>query len=669
MRYSLDISRKAYFRSIWLLAPYLALIVASIITLHNLYKFYSTPVDYLTDSLQLGILAFCYFSFAAYELSALIRHVEGEECLKSLKGASIRLSIAHVATLTTMLSVWTLFLIACQTVVCWLKAVLYLEYTIHYISSFILYFFLPGFIAILLGSCLRNCSRPIAYFFIICATVLCSSIPKDNFSAVSLEDLSLAVVLDWFHLTVPNSNWIADSVYGIAMEKCRWVLGLFWISLLFLLFSVSHRREIRKVRKIIFSMALTISLLMGINYIQSSDYCVLRKDYRPDGLIRREIDYRKEYIGNEVAPNFEVLEYDVQLKIEDELNAVVTMHVNNGEQLYRFTLFHDYQVLEVTDGKGNSIPFTRDGDYLDIQSRHPLSSITVKYKGSAWKYYANNQGVYLPAYAAYYPIPGHYYVWDEDNNAINTLHRSQKTIFRVTVDSHLTILSNLTQSGYNSFYGETEGVSLLGGLVTEQNENGLTIYQSFLDRSVTIDCKEIEETWEKLSSRMMAEGEFNVSNKKLFIQPLTVASVGASSESVVVYEDHILLSGNQMSEETICGTYLLSQIPNNPQKALVRELFSLYMFSSSQMEVEKKPSYSELEVLKKYGHHSEITDIDEWQIYVDTANITFYELFEYQLSAIGDETVLRSVYRYLLDDSDTTNQIDFIYYLGGEDNA
>lgn len=667
---SLNVSRKVYFRSIWLVVPYFALIASSIVTLTNLYKYYTTPVDYLTDSLKLGVICFCYFGFCAYELSALLRRAEGKECIASFSGANLNLSLSHIIMLTFMLTCWTLFMIVWQIVVCSIKHVLYLDYVNHCILAFILYFFMPGMVALLLGSSLWKINRPLVYLIIICATLLCSSVPIDNFSSLEINETPVAPLLDWFYISVPNSNWVADSVYGVAMEPRRWVLSVFWIVFLLSLFIFSHRKDIYKLGKTILCCTLLLAILFGVRFVQREHDFVLQKDYRPDGILRSEISYRDDFNGEVIPANFAVNEYDIALDVQDSLMATVSMSINSAEVgLFKFTLFHEYQIVSVTDENGIDLPYSRNGDYLDITSTQQISSITVKYKGNAWKYYANNQGIFLPVYAAFYPIPGHYEIWDSNQTAINTTYRSNPSIYTVNVDANVSVFSNLNQIGPNSFYGEAEGVSLIGGLITNKKQNNLTIYQSVLDDSISIDANAVNNTWTMLSTRVGESKEFDITNKCVFIQPLTATSIGNSTESVVVYEDHILLSGNQISSEVICGSYLLSLIPNIEEKAMVREIFSLYMFASAQMEVGVKPSYDSLAILKKYNHHSEITDIEEWQTFVDTANITFYELFEYQLGALGEEYVLRSVYQYLLDESDTTNQIDFIYYLGGEIDA
>ena len=667
---SIKMSLKVYLRSIRLVVPYLAFVAASIVTLINLYKYYTTAVDFLTDSLKLGILCFCYFAFAAYELSALLRHVDGEESVMYVQGSCINLSIAHVIILTGMLVVWTLFLTTWQIVVCFLQDVSYFSYTIHCILAFTLYFFIPGLIGILLGSCLQKCNRPITYFVIICSSIFSSSIPMEYFSSTKIGDVSIASILDWFYITVPNANWVADSVYGIPMETCCWVLRGFWLVLLCLIFTFIHRCNTIRIRRIVIGFLMVLLFLLGIRFGDRADDFVLRKDYRPEGIIQGELSYRSEVSGENITPDFVVSNYDIHLMIDDCLWGEVTVFLESSHlDEYRFTLFHDYNVLSVTDTDGNNIAFSRNGDYLDIKPDNQVSSITVTYQGSAWKYYANQQAIFLPAYAAYYPVPGHHSVWDFDQSAINTEYRAGKTTFSVEVDSHLQVLSNLSLVGENRFKGDAEGVSLFAGFVESKNSDVVTVYQSFLDRRICIDSASISNAWKKLASRVGESREFNITGKIIFVQPLTVASIGGSNEAVVVYDDHILLSGNQMSEEDICCNYLLSLIPNTPQKTLLREAFSFYLFSSTQPSGSIKPSYESLKVLKKYGHHSEITNEEEWFEYVNTADLTFYQLFEYQLATLGQEYVMRNVYEYLLDEGNTANQVDFIFYLGCEDDA
>ena len=78
-----------------------------------------------------------------------------------------------------------------------------------------------------------------------------------------------------------------------------------------------------------------------------------------------------------------------------------------------------------------------------------------------------------------------------------------------------------------------------------------------------------------------------------------------------------------------------------------------------------KPTWDELAILTRYSHHSEIDDEEEWFAYVDAESIAFHQLYVYQLSTLGRETVMSAVYEYLMSENHEVNQVEFLYNLGG----
>ena len=116
--------------------------------------------------------------------------------------------------------------------------------------------------------------------------------------------------------------------------------------------------------------------------------------------------------------------------------------------------------------------------------------------------------------------------------------------------------------------------------------------------------------------------------------------------------------------EYICETYFVSLIPEKDNTSMLRNVFqSCLTYNVTEKVV--KPTWDELAILTRYSHHSEIDDEEEWFAYVDAESIAFHQLYVYQLSTLGRETVMSAVYEYLMSENHEVNQVEFLYNLGG----
>lgn len=73
--------------------------------------------------------------------------------------------------------------------------------------------------------------------------------------------------------------------------------------------------------------------------------------------------------------------------------------------------------------------------------------------------------------------------------------------------------------------------------------------------------------------------------------------------------------------------------------------------------------WESLEILTKYTFPSEIVsekDRDEFA----AAATKFRSLWQFQINALGSDTLLREVYQYLISCDFDQNQIEFLYNLG-----
>ncbi len=663
---SLQTSFRVYVRSGRLLIPWLALFAATEYYLYSEYRYDLAPVSFLTLSLKVGILFVVYFLFAGYELGSCLQRAGGRECIAAVRGAELRLLGAHILTLLLPLGIWSLSVFLWQAAACFLRQVGYPPFIGHCFRAVLLYCFFPGMIAALIGVCLSGKNRPAAYGLMILFTLLFSPFAAKLFSGADISGVSVMIVMDWFALSVPNATWIADGIYGISMEMCRWVLAAFWIVALAALLLWKHRKAGKGIRFAALIFTLAAVVCGGRFAARGGDY-LLQKDNRPDGILRSESGYRRaNAAGEEEEADFSVAAYKLEFKMKDCLSATAVLRLEESDRTeYAFTLYHGLKVSSVEDENGNALTWSRDGDFLDIETDGSVQSLKIRYSGKTWKYYANRQGIALPGYLPYYPVPGHLLLWDYSRSSMVVHTDFHPSEFEVTVDSGLEVISNLPKTGRNRFSGRAQAVSLYGGMIAEEEKNGNVCYYSPVeDRRVNLNAAEISQEWKRLCLLLGETRELETAGKMIILQPLTTEAIGANHEVFAVFDDHILLTGYNPAPDMICQFYLMEIIPDHPETGMLKEELGKYLLSSEVRYDGEKPAYEDMNLLKKYHSHGEIKDRDEWSLYLEQKNGTYAQLFSYQCSALGTEYVLREVYRYLTAEERLLDQVDFLYGLG-----
>ena len=663
MKHSLAVSLKVFFRTLKLSISYLLLLVISIALPAYLYNFSPYLADFLSASMNIGMVVFIFFTFISYEYIMLTTNPISAETLSPIPGALARLVVSQLIVLIGLLLVQSVVPFAWLMWAAADRGIAYATYIVHSGLSLLLNALLPGLIGVLLGTVLAiKTRRTVAYCVMLVSAFLCSPIATQLFGGETIAGIQILDVFDWFAILAPNLNWGADAVYGISMELCRWILALFWISAFIAILVWLLNRG--KKRYIAFLLAV-LSVVCGIRFAARGSDSVIRKDYRNDGMLHSEWSYRKENpLGPEQAANFTVENYDLSFDVHSKLDATAVVTVSNpdlGE--YLFTLYHNLTINSITDERGQELFYTQNGDYLTIQAPTGTNQLHFNYSGNLGKYFTNYQGIALPGYVPYYPMAGHIAFWNGTTNSIIANTGFPVTKFKVTVNSPLDVACNLNKTSHNCFEGNAGTISLYGGLLVETETGGLPYYCSPLG-SQSLDLNGYQEIWAELCDLVSAEIEFDLTGKTVFQQPITIMATGGGTESVVVFDDHIIVGNIAPNAEYICETYFVSLIPEKDNTSMLRKVFqSCLTYNVTEKVV--KPTWDELAILTRYSHHSEIDDEEEWFAYVDAESIAFHQLYVYQLSTLGRETVMSAVYEYLMSENHEVNQVEFLYNLGG----
>ena len=668
MEESLRVSRRIYIRAIRFFIPLTAVFAASVVFLISLNKA-TNDLEYLKDSLQLGVLGTLFFAVSTYELMSLSRRVGSEEVIAAQLGAKSKLSLAHILTQLLILALWGSIVLFGNIIRYASGKTGYAPFYFHIAKCVLLYCMVPGCIAILLGCVISRLNRPAAYTLIIVFTFLSSPIPLRLFSWYQINGFPIAQVLDWFQLSVPNSHFVSDSVYGLGLERSRWTIGGFWAFLLAVLSLIVLKEKTSwKHRALVVSLSV-VTLFFAVTFSGRHDDYIMCKDSRPDGMIYSERNYRLNE-NTAVAPqkaDYAIKSYELNFCVDGSLSCNATLNLeDNTLSEYAITLYHGYVISTVTNLNGDPLEYRRDGDYLTVYTTKPLDGIKINYRGNSSKYYANNQAIVLPGYFPYYPMPGHISLWDDSSSSFIPVTSMQETLYNVSVSASHSVISNLPATARNVFSGYSNGLTLYAGFVT-LTERGNTKYcfSPLSGQTIDLPAEALSAEWTDITKKLNIDQALSIEDKIVFYQPFTIRSAAGNQESVVVMDDHILVCDLTVSPGNICSRYLMQLIPQNKETATLRDLFYLYFYEKPEITAVMKPDYSELEILTRISSPSEAANEEEMTRYI-LAEESFADLVLYQIKTLGEEYTLSQIYAYLTAETVTKNQVDFLYHLGGD---
>lgn len=125
-------------------------------------------------------------------------------------------------------------------------------------------------------------------------------------------------------------------------------------------------------------------------------------------------------------------------------------------------------IKRISDINGNALYYEKKGDYITVYNNASiLKKIIISYEGAAPLFYSTRQGMFLPAYFPYYPIPGKMIFYDIDSQSyIKDI--SYKAYYDITIKSKMPVIANLPnkeRSGtYYHFSGVADGAYILSSL-------------------------------------------------------------------------------------------------------------------------------------------------------------------------------------------------------------
>lgn len=661
MRSSMSVSIKIFFRSIVYLAICAVLFLLSNLFLLHLFNVSNYLAEFHVASLKLGIVGYIVFSFLSYEYTNLPRTSALQETLETIPLSRVKLLTSQSIVLLALLLIWSINIFG------WILGK-YVQLQIHYplfflnsVPSLIVDFFLPGVIAILVGILLsQKTVRETAYCIIIVSALICSPVPSMIFASESLFGYPVLAFFDWFSILAPNTSWVADDIYGVSIEVYRWVLAAFWILLLIMSIVFATTKRTKKTR-FLSSILAILTLFCCVRFVYRGNDSIIRKDYRPYGTLQHEFSYRQNNPDQkEVLADFHVSKYGISLTVQNNLEANVHIELKENDlNVYRFTLYHGFVINSIKDAHGDELDFAQNSDYVTVYAPKGTQELNFSYSGNAGKYFSNYQGIALPGYLPYYPVPGFARFWESGQIVVNT--DWEPAYYEVYVDSNLAVASNLQKIDDNTFLGNADAVSLYGGMIVSEETDGIVYWYSPIGAR-SINISEYQEAWNSLANQVGETAEFVLTGKTIFMQPVTIMVSNSVQEQYIEFSDHIITASWSVTADTLCKQHLLTTMPRDKTTNLLYNAFSNYLVFGGRSDA-AEISWSSIDILTRHDSADEIEDLEEWSAYIGASNL-FSELFSYKANLLGEDYVLRAVYQYLKNPAPDCNQIDFLYRLG-----
>ena len=216
MKHSLAVSWKVFFRTLKLSISYLLLLIVSVALPAYLYNFSPYLADFMSASMNIGMVVFIFFTFISYEYILLTTNPISAETLSPIHGALAQLVVSQLLVLIALLLVQSIIPFIWLMGAAADRRIAYAAYPVHSGLSVLLNCLLPGLIGVLLGTVLAiKMKRSVAYCVMLVSALLCSPIATQLFGNETIAGIQILDIFDWFAILAPNLNWGADAVYGI----------------------------------------------------------------------------------------------------------------------------------------------------------------------------------------------------------------------------------------------------------------------------------------------------------------------------------------------------------------------------------------------------------------------------------------------------------------------
>lgn len=531
----------------------------------------------------------------------------------------------------------------------------------HYLKVCCLDFWGVSVLAIAAGGTVALLSqKALGVSLLLLLAFLFTPVSQELAADLSTPQANLSPLVDLFALQVsnPQTSFYLPS-YGIPNEPVRWLRVLFFTLLFLSLWFWGSARTSRLKGR------LPSLLLSGCALLSLGGYLSQRQNGLYYGYDRqRAVPSVVSSLGAETyfdePADFAVTRYTADLTIHGQLSATVRAEIEGGltATAYPFTLYRGYRLESVEDDLGNPLPHTVERDYLTVfPADSRATAIVFTYRGNGDMFYSNSQGVYLPGYFPFYPMPGKKIL--HTGEGFTTPIDTRPKQFDVTVHTRAPNLFCSLPSVEDGvrFAGDSDTFSLAAGLIQAEEREGITIVKPIVgtsDQGGTFGVEGFPPLDEAAAVRQMFEDYQALARLCGVEESASLPTAILSAGETLPMSDHWYLFRDHWR------TSSLTSPRNNAIMAFQTrpEFLPLLTFYGKSMNA--------AQVMASAGLRTKVTLWDNLMVhynrpgrFFDFALESRYDLESYYyplLLAInqkGEESVYRSVYQYISDPDDT----------------
>lgn len=427
------------------------------------------PVDPFIVVMRLEQISFLFFLFVAFEFFSETKRSHTEEMICVTSVGLHETKWSGIIPFIFMDSIVCLLFFCFEKVSLARMGIYEKEYLLFLFQSLVIFQFLTFMFAVILGvvvsyidSRMKGYGILLFIYFIFSKQVV-NAIEEFAFGREWIHRVSIL-----FNLFCSDFETVTDYYYIFSAEAVNVQRIMFWIffavTILFLIIGRKRSKMIACIPGA--AMLICLYLFFLPTSAVSQDTSISGQDaWSYDDTYYKVVVPCMDLSRYQDA-DFKVLKYRAEFTVRRELQADVAVHIDEkNKKAYEFTLYHGYQISSVTTEDGTELAFWQDGDYVTVKnsSENQSGVFVFHYKGYCKRCYSTKQGVYLPAYLEYYPVPGRRQVYVRQNgywgNSVESL--GYEVDFDVVLNTECKIYSNLQVSGEKHITGRSDGLTLL----------------------------------------------------------------------------------------------------------------------------------------------------------------------------------------------------------------
>ncbi|MDN7226722.1 ABC transporter permease [Planococcus sp. N064] len=296
--------------------------------------------------------------------------------------------------------------------------------------------------------------------------------------------------------------------------------------------------------------------------------------------LEAEAQYYKD-IPDEMEPVFlqyEVEDYAIQLDARGPVTAQTTVALSDiRTATLGFVLYHGFEVTQVTDQQGQTLPFTDQGDFVFVErdGERLTDQLTFSYNlNDSALVPVSEDYLFLPNAFSWIPTQTNHppFIFDtlyDEGVDLHSVQTDQVIPYTLTVEGDLPLYTNLAADGKNRYSGEVAGgVSVLGGMLTETDLGEQTVLHPNSWSDISADWKIFEPSLARLHQELLEM--FHLDAGEL---PNQIALLALRQEWNTGYlsSDHLLyFSGSNINISSttheIPGIYLNALLWNHDER-------------------------------------------------------------------------------------------------------